>query len=217
MFKALVTRGWLPTIITAVAVVSLVLYEDISYNIIVPVLVGILLVGLVIIMITSRKDELERQAMKITQIVVHFHRRFMGNSSVSIFATIENLFGMDNTTIWEWARGCGMSQRIFDTWATNFTTRVESDFRSRRYKLFLHTHLNEFWAINNHYYEFIEQFNEIAQKYEIPRNVITQYNKFAIEYNTFVESFRVTITELRKIARIQIEAPGIRLAPELKE
>ena len=110
-----------------------------------------------------------------------------------------------------------MSQRIFDTWTTSFVARIESDLRSRRYILFLHTHLNELWAINNHYYEFTEQFYEIARKYEIPRDVINQYNKFAVEYNVFVQNFRDIVTELRNITRTQIEAPGIKFAPELQE
>ena len=210
-------RGWFPALITAIAVVCLVLYDDIPYTIAVPVLVAILCIGLVVLMIIARKDELGRQAMKITQLATQFNRRFMGNSSVSIFALIENLFSLEDSKIWEWASGCAMSQRIFDTWTTNFATRVESDLRSRRYTLFLHTHLNELWAINNHYYEFTEQFYEIAQKYEIPKDVISQYNKFTVEYNAFIQSFRDVVTELRNIARTQIEAPGIKFVPELLE
>ena len=217
MFRTLMIRGWFPALITAIAVVCLVLYDDIPYTIAVPVLVAILCIGLVVLMIIARKDELGRQAMKITQLATQFNRRFMGNSSVSIFALIENLFSLEDSKIWEWARGCAMSQRIFDTWTTNFATRVESDLRSRRYTLFLHTHLNELWAINNHYYEFTEQFYEIAQKYEIPKDVISQYNKFAVEYNAFKQSFRDVVTELRNIARTQIEAPGIKFVPELLE
>jgi ABC-type multidrug transport system fused ATPase/permease subunit len=217
VFKALLTRGWFPVLITAIAVVCLALYDDIPYTIAIPVLVAVLLIGLVVVIIGGRRDDLERHAMKIYEMTGYFTRRFMGNSNISIFATIDDLFAMENATIWEWARGCAMCQRIFDSWANSFTNRVESDFRSRRYILFLHTHINELWSINNHYYEFVEQFVEIARKYQVPANVITQYNKFSGEYNAFVQTFRETITELRNIARIQIEAPGIKLAPELKE
>jgi hypothetical protein len=217
MFRALIFRGWFPVLITTLAVVSLVFYDDISYTIAIPVLVAILCIGLVIIMIIARKDELGRQAMKITQLATQFNRRFMGNSSISVFALIDSLFSLENSKIWEWARACAMSQRIFDTWTTNFATRIESDLRSRRYTIFLHTHLNELWSINNHYYEFTEQFYEITQKYEVPKDVISQYNKFAVEYNAFVQSFRDIITELRNIARTQIEAPGIKFVPELQE
>jgi hypothetical protein len=107
------------------------------------------------------------------------------------------------------------SKRIFDTWSDNFTNRAENDLRSRRYKVFLNNHLNELWAINNHYYEFIEQFSEIAEKFTLPSDLIAQYNKFAGEYNLFVQTFRDTLTELKNIARIQIEAPSIKLAREL--
>jgi hypothetical protein len=89
--------------------------------------------------------------------------------------------------------------------------------RSRRYTAFLHTHVNELWAINIHYYEFIEQFDEIAEKFTLPADLTTQYNKFAEEYNVFVQNFRDTLTELKNIARIQIEAPSIKLARELTE
>ena len=217
MIRALLVRGWLPALITIIAVVSLALYDDVPYTIAIPVLVAVLLVGLLVVIITGRRDDLERHATKIYEMTGYFTRRFMGNSNISIFATIDDLFAMENATIWEWARGCAMAQRIFDTWASSFNNRVESDFRSRRYILFLHIHINELWSINNHYYEFVEQFVEIARKYQVPANVISQYNKFSEEYNVFVQTFRETTTELRNIARIQIEAPGIKLAPELKE
>jgi hypothetical protein len=170
-----------------------------------------------VVIIGGRRDDLERHATRVYEISGYFTRRFTGNSNISIFATIDGLFAMENSAIWEWARGCAMCQRIIDTWANSFNNRVESDFRSRRYTLFLHTHLNELWSLNNHYYEFIEQFVEIARKYQVPGNVITEYNKFCEEYNAFVQTFRETVTELRVVARVQIEAPGIKLAPELKE
>ena len=108
-----------------------------------------------------------------------------------------------------------MTRRIFDSWAENFATRVESDLRNRRYTVFLNTHINELWAMNNHYYEFIEQFAEIAQKFDVPRDSIDQYNKFTAEYNVFVQNFREAINELRAIARTQLEAPSVKTAREL--
>ena len=95
------------------------------------------------------------------------------------------------------------------------TTGDLPGLRGRRFTLFLHSHLNELWSINTHYFEFTEQFCEIVSRYQVPPDVIEQYNKFAVEYNVFVENFRDTITELRNIARTQIEAPSIRLAREL--
>jgi hypothetical protein len=215
MFKTLINRGWYPALITAIAVVGLVYEWKIEY--LAPPLVVILAIGLVVAMINARKSELELQSMRLTQLASYFNRRFMGNSSLSIFAIIDSVFSIDNPKIWDWARACGMSQRIFDTWTNNFTTRVESDLRSRRYTVFLHTHLNELWSINDHYYEFTEQFYEIAEKYEISKEIIDQYNRFAVEYNAFVQNFRDTITELRNVARTQIEAPSVKFARELPQ
>jgi hypothetical protein len=213
MLRTIVGRGWYPALITAIAVVSLI--YNLSINIIVPVLIVILCIGLIVAVINARKNELELQSMRLTQLSAYFHRRFMGNSSLSIFAVIDSLFSMENPKVWDWARACGMSQRIFNTWSENFITRVESDLRSRRYTVFLHTHLNELWAINTHYYEFIEQFCDVADKYEISQGTIDQYKRFVIEYNAFVGNFRDTITELKTIARTQIEAPSVKLAPEI--
>ena len=215
MFKVIINRGWYPAIITAIAVVGLIYKWPIEA--VAPALIVILLAGLVATSIRAKKNELELQSMRLTQLAAYFNRRFMGNSSLSIFAIIDSLFSVDNPKIWDWARACGMSQRIFDTWANNFTTRVESDLRSRRYTVFLHTHLNELWSINSHYYEFTEQFYEVAEKFEVPQEIVYQYNRFVVEYNAYIQNFRDTITELRNVARTQIEAPSVKFARELPE
>jgi hypothetical protein len=215
MLKTMLNRGWYPALITAIAVVGLV-YEW-PIEVVAPALVVILCIGLIIAAIRAKKNEMELQAMKLTQLAAYFNRRFMGNSSLSIFAIIDSLYSIDNPKVWDWARACGMSQRIFDTWANNFTTRVESDLRSRRYTVFLHTHLNELWSINSHYHEFTEQFYEVAEKFEIPKEIVDQYNRFSVEYNAFIQNFRDTITELRNVARTQIEAPSVKFARELPE
>jgi len=215
MLKIIVNRGWYPALITAIAVAGLVYQWPIEA--VAPTLIVILLIGLVVAIIRVKKNELELLSMRLTQLAAYFNRRFMGNSSLSIFAIIDNLFSIDNPKIWDWARACGMSQRIFDTWANNFTTRVESDLRSRRYTVFLHTHLNELWSINSHYHEFTEQFYEVAEKFEVPQEIVDLYNRFAVEYNAFIQSFRDTITELRNVARTQIEAPSVKFARELPE
>jgi hypothetical protein len=215
MFKIIFNRGWCPFLITVIAVLGLIFAWPIEY--VAPPLIVILVIGLVILIIRIKKSELELQSMKLTQLAAYFNRRFMGNSSLSIFAVIDALYSVENPKVWDWARACGMSQRIFDTWATNFTTRVESDLRGRRYTLFLHTHLNELWAINSHYQEFTEQFCEIAEKFEVTKEIIDQYNRFAVEYNVFVQNFRDTITELRNVARTQIEAPSVKMARELPQ
>lgn len=213
MFKTAVSRGWWPALITALAVAGLVYrwpIEDVA-----PALILILCIGLVIAMMGSKKKEMELQSTKLTQLATYFNRRFMGNSSLSIFAIIDGLFGLDNPKVWDWARACGMSQRIFDTWSSSFTTRVEGDLRSRRFNVFWNTHLNELWSINSHYHEFAEQFYEVAEKFELPPEITDQYNRFALEYNAFVQNFRDTITELRNVARTQIEAPSVKFAREL--
>jgi hypothetical protein len=215
MLKTVANRGWYPALITALAVVGLVLEWPMEY--VAPALVVILCIGLVATAIRVKKNELELQSMKLTQLAAYFNRRFMGNSSISIFSIIDSLFSVDNSKIWDWARACGMSQRIFDTWVSSFTTRVESDLRSRRYTVFIHTHLNELWSINAHYYEFTEQFYEVAEKFEVPAEIVDQYNRFAVEYNAFIQNFRDTITELRNVARTQIEAPSVKFAQELPE
>ena len=93
--------------------------------------------------------------------------------------------------------------------------RMESDIRTRRFDVYLHTYLNELWLVNSHYFEFVEQFYEIAEKVEIPAVTIDQYNRFVVEYNTFVQNFRDSIAELKKTAKTEIEPPSVKLAKEL--
>ncbi len=215
MLRSILSRGWYPTLITAIAVIALIFYDVIPYTVIVPCLIVILCIGLVVAIINARKNELELQSMRLSQLASYFHQRFTGNSSLSIFAVIDSLYSMENPKVWDWARACGMSQRIFDSWSDNFIARVETDLRHRRYTVFLHTHLNELWTMNNHYYEFVEQFCEIVDKFQVSQDTLAQYGRFATEYNAFVENFRETITELKTIARTQIEAPSVKSAPEL--
>ena len=215
MFKSILSRGWYPALITAIAVLSLIYYDDLSINIMIPVLVVVLCIGLVVTVINARQSQLEKQCVRLTQLATYFNRRFLGNSSQTIFTVIDNLFSIENPQVWEWARGCEMTHRIFDSWSDHFSARVETDLRNRRYDNFLHTHINELWALNNHYYDFTEQFCEIVDRFEVPKDVIEQYNRFITEYNAFVENFRNAIMELKSIARTQIEAPSVKLAREL--
>ena len=69
--------------------------------------------------------------------------------------------------------------------------------------------------LNNHYYEFVEQFYELAENIEIPRETADQYNRFVMEYNSFVQNFRDGIAELRKVARTEIDPPSIKMAKAL--
>ncbi|MFC2016660.1 hypothetical protein ACFLUF_02990 [Chloroflexota bacterium] len=165
--------------------------------------------------ISARERQMELSALRLRQLAGYFNRRFTGNSSLSIFAIIDSLFSIDNPQLWDWARACDMSQRIFNTWCNSFIDRVESDTRTGRFSIYLRTYLDELWLLNNHYYEFIEQFGEIAERIEIPPETIDQYNRFAVEYNSFVQNFRDGIAELKKTAKTEIEPPSVKLAREL--
>ncbi len=205
--------GWSPILITALAVAGYI-YEW-PVEVLVPVLIIILVIGLAVAATGGREKELERSSLRLKELAGYFNRRFAGNSSLSIFAIIDSLFNVDDPKLWDWARACDMSQRIFNTWCDSFISRVESDIRMRRFTVYLRTYLNELWSINSHYYEFVEQFYEVAEKVEIPRETIDQYNRFVVEYNAFVQRFQGQISELKKVAQTEIEPPSVKLANEL--
>ena len=210
--KTIINRGWYPTLITALAVIGYIYGWPIEA--IAPALIVILGIGLVVTVIKAREKQLEASSLRLRQLAEYFNRRFMGDSSLSIFVIIDSLFAIENPKLWDWARACDMSQRIFNTWCNSFINRVESDIGIRRFADYLNTYLNELWLITSRYYDFIEQFYEVAEKVEIPRETIDQYNRFAMEYNAFAQNFRDTITELRNIARTEIEPPSVKLARE---
>ena len=207
--------GWSPALITALAVVGYI-YEW-PIEILAPALIIILVIGLVMAATGTRERELELLSQKLRQLAGYFNRRFTGNSSLSIFVIIESLFNIDNPKLWDWARACDASRRIFDTWCDSFINRVESDVRTRQFSIYLRTYLNELWLITSRYYEFVEQFYEIAEKVEIPQETVDQYNRFVIEYNAFVQNFQASISELKKYARTEIEPPSVKLANELSQ
>lgn len=213
MIKNLAKWGWYPALITALAVLSLIYQWPIE--VVVPSLIVILAIGLVVAVIGARDKQLELASLRLRQLADYFDRRFMGTSSLSIFAIINSLFNIDNPKLWEWARSCDMSQRIFNTWCSSFVGKGESDFRTRKFAAYLCTYLNELWSINNHYYEFVQQFHEIAEGVEIPKETASQYNNFVMEYNAFVQDFRDTIADLRKVAKTGIDPPSVKLAREL--
>jgi len=213
VLKTLINWGWYPALITALAVAGYLYEWPIKY--VVPALIIILFVGLVVTVIRAREKQLELSSVRLRQLAEYFNRRFMGDSSLSIFVIIDSLFNIDNPKLWDWARACDMSQRIFNTWCNSFIRRVESDFRSRKFADYLYTYLNELWSITSRYYDFIEQFYEVADKIEIPQETVTQYNRFVTEYNAFAQNFRDNITELRNIARTEIEPPSVKFAKEL--
>ncbi|MFC2021671.1 hypothetical protein ACFLTR_00425 [Chloroflexota bacterium] len=211
--RAIVVWGWSPILITAVAVVGLI-YEW-PILVVAPALGVILVIGLVVAVVRAGERQLELSSQRLRRLAGYFNRRFMGSSSLSIFTIIDTLFNIDNPQLWDWARACDMSQRIFNSWYDSFIDRLESDTRTGRFSVYLRIYLNELWLVNSHYYEFIEQFYEIAEKVEIPAATVDQYNRFVTEYNTFVQNFRENIAELKKVARTEIEPPSAKLAREL--
>jgi len=211
--RAIAKWGWCPILITPVAVVGIIYKWPLGA--IISVLIIILAIGLTFGAIGIREKELERSSLRLRQLAGYFNRRFLGSSSLSIFAIINSLFSIDNPKLWDWARACDMAQRIFDTWCSSFIGRVESDLRTRRFDVYLRTYLNELWLVNSHYYEFIEQFYDVAEKVEVPPETIDQYNRFVMEYNAFAQDFRDNISELRKVAKTEIEPPSVKFAREL--
>jgi len=209
----MVYRGWALILITAVAVIGY-LYEW-PIEALATALGIILVTGLVTALVGAREKELERSSHRLRQLAGYFSRRFMGDSSLSIFAIIDSLFKTDDPKLWDWARACDMSQRIFNTWCSSFTSRLEADTRTGRFVVYLRSYLTELWLMTSLYHEFVEQFYEIAEKVAMPQETLEQYQKFVMEYNTFVEQFRDSISELKKVARTEIEPPSVKLAYEV--
>ena len=211
--RTIINWGWCPILITVLAV--LFCAYQLPVWVLAPILIIVLAIGLATAVIGVKESELELASQKLRQLAGYFNRRFMGSSSLSIFAIINSLFNIDEPKLWDWARACNVSQRLFNTWCNSFIDRVESDIRGRSFGAYLRTYLNELWLINNHYYEFIEQFYEVAAKVEVPQETIDQYNKLVGEYNTFVQDFRDNITELKKVARAEIDPASVKSAQEL--
>jgi hypothetical protein len=213
MLRTIVSWGWCPILITALAVVGCIFKWEIW--VVAPALIVILVIGLVTAVVKAREKQLELSSQRLKQLAGYFNRRFTGTSSLSIFAIIDTLYNIDNPELWDWARACDMAQRIFNTWCDSFVDRVESDIRTRRFNIYLRTYLTELWLVNTHYYEFIEQFYEVAQKVEIPQETINQYNRLVMEYNAFAQDFRDNISKLKKVAKTEIEPPSVKFAKEL--
>jgi len=213
VLRAVIRWGWCSILITALAIVGSVFEWEIW--IIAPVLGVILGVGLVAVARDARDRELRLSFLRLWHLAGYFTRRFTGNSSLSIFAIIDSLFNIDNPKLWDWARACDASQRVFNSWCNSFISRVESDIGTGRVAVCLPIYLNELWLVNSHYYELVEQFYEVAEKFEIPQETIDLYNRFVVEYNAFVQNFRDSVSELRRVAETAIEPPSVKFAKEL--
>ncbi|MFC1984645.1 hypothetical protein ACFLU0_01350 [Chloroflexota bacterium] len=208
--RALVNQGWSLIAIVALAVIGVIFEWGIW--IVAPVLGVILIIGLVLVARGIRERELKLSFLRLWHLTGYFARRFTGNSPLSIFAIIGSLFNIDNPKLWDWARTCDASQRIFNSWCNSFISRVGSDIGNGRFDVHLHTYLNELWLVNSHYYELIEQFYELVEKFEIPQETIDLYNRFVVEYNAFVQDFRDNISELKRVAETAIEPPSVKFA-----
>jgi hypothetical protein len=213
MFTAMLSRGWPLIVITALTITGILLQWP--FEAIAAIMGVILFVGLAIIAVDAREKEVERNSQKLKELTGYFIRRFMLESSQSIFLIIDIVFKTDNTKLWEWARACDMSARVFNAWANGLITRLESDNKTGRFSIYLRAYTNELWIINNLYYEYIEQFCEVVEKIEVPEEAKEQYGKFVVEYNVFVAQFRELISEMRKVARTEIEPPSIKTAREV--
>ncbi len=211
--KAIIDWGWSPILMMGLALIGL--YYKWEFWLLALTLGIILVTGLILALIKTGERQIEHLSMKLKQLAVYFSHRFVGTSSLSIFTIIDTLFNLNDPQLWEWARSCDRCARLFNTWCDSFIDRLESDTITGRFRIYLRNQLNELWLLNNHYYEFIEQFYEIAEKIEIPAATKDQYNRFTMEYNTFVQNFRENIAELRKAARTEIEPPSVKLANEL--
>lgn len=211
--RIIINRGWYPALITVLAVLGVLYNWPIEW--VAPALIFILALGLVVTVIRARERQLERAVFKLRQLAEYFNRRFMGDSTLSIFVIIDSLFNIDNPSLWDWARACDMSRRIFNSWCNSFVSRMESDIGVTRLADYLSAYLDELWLITSQYSDFVEQFHEIAVKVEVPEETIGQYHRFVMEYNAFVQDFRENITELKSIARTGIEPPSVKLAQEV--
>jgi len=182
-----------------------------------PLVSIILVIGLVVMVVNAKERRLALMLLRLRQLAAYFNRRFTGDSSLSIFAIIDTLFNIENPQLWDWARACDMAKRIFNGWSGSFDSRENSGARVGRFDAYLRVYLNEMWLMNNRYYEFVQQFYEIAEKLEVPPETVNQYNRFVMEYNTFVYNFRDSIAELKEAVHTEIEPPGVKLANELPE
>ncbi|MFH1639179.1 MAG: hypothetical protein ABIB93_02545, partial [Chloroflexota bacterium] len=186
--KHFIKAAWSPVLITILAIVGY-LYEW-PVELLSPALVVILVVGLVVMAVSVRERKLEHAALKLDDLARYFNRRFADTSSLSIFTIINSLSSLNNPGLLEWVRACNTSQVIFNAWCNGFTSRLGSDARTARFGVHLRGYLSELWLLVIHYHEFVEAFYEVAVKIEIPQETIDHYNRFSLEYNSFVQSFQ---------------------------
>ena len=100
MSRKLLNWGWSPFLITVLAVVGAIFEWPVE--VVGPVLIVILIIGLVMAATAAREKRLEQLALRLNELGGHFNRRFMGDSSLSIFVVIRTLLTSDNARVWAW-------------------------------------------------------------------------------------------------------------------
>ena len=174
--KAVFTRGWAAILIAALAIAGYFLGWPVEAFI--ASIASVLIISIALLAVGAREKMLDESAESLKELSGYFYRRFMGESSLSIFAIINSLFRTEDTRLWEWARSCDNAQRVFNTWCDSFNTRQETDHRTRRYSAYLRVSTKELWMMVNMYQEYVEQFAEIANRLEVPPETLEQYQKF---------------------------------------
>ena len=204
---------WISIVITTLAILGI--FYVWPLEILAPVLFILLLISIIAAVMYDRERGLEHSLLKLKEMGGYFTNRFAGTSSLSIFMVIAGLTNVNNPRIREWVQGCSMSQLIFNAWCDSFVSRIEIDSRAGRLSVYMRTYLRELWSLVTHYQEFIEQFYEVAEKSRVPPETIEQYNRFVIEYNSFIQGFQDYIGNLRGVGKTEIEPPSVKLAREL--
>jgi len=203
---------WTPVLITIAAILGIAFEWPVELTI--PILGFLLLIGIISAVVNARERETVKLTERLRHLSSYFNRRFMGTSSISIFMIINSLFKTENTKLWDWAHSCDTAQRVFNTWSEAFIERLVVDSKTGRFGIYLRTYISELWMMNNLYYEFIEQFHEIAEKVEMPRETIEQYNRFVLEYNGFADNFRTFISDSLRSGKTDVETPSVKPATE---
>ena len=208
MLKNIIVWIWSPIIMLGIAIGGMLAGWESWITV---VLMSVVLVaGVAVAIITAAERENEKISGNIRQLASHFTRRFGGESSYSIFAIIRELFRTQDPELWEYAHSCEQTERVYNTWSENFISRMETDSATGRYTLYIRRHLQELWMLNNHYHEYIEQLRDIAEKVNLPTEMIEQYNRFSAEYNSFVNSFREIISSGHKSGKTNLEANSVK-------
>ena len=189
MFITMLSRGWPLIVIAGLAIAGVLLQWPIE---VMAVIMGvILIVGLAIIGVDAREKEVERNSQKLKELTGYFVRRFMLDSSLSIFVIIDTIFKVDNPKLWEWARACDMSSRVFNAWVNGLISRLESDNKTGRFSIYLRAYTNELWSINNLYYEYIEQFARWLKKSKFPKK---QRNNTVNSWSNIIHSLPSSVS-----------------------